>query len=1113
MYVPCFSTQDFTDTESGLDYNDFSSAKSIKEELQRGAELSQQKSKTYKLMSNKQYELKLRSPGCSKKRSLLNGKSSHTAQYNNTTTNRKKKIRQKNTSMNELNMSTNLIELCCTASKFLNETRCKRKLPHAFTPKKDCPLRIAELAEPSKRHCLETWKNKGRTLPNFMVHRLKQRVRDEIPIVKINDAFSCFEAHKKRRIRKQSKRSTCRKKVDHNDSKKILSAVFGYKIKEWLLRPQVTTCRDLSSSNITKIIYEEISKILNKNNEHINKKNNSNIQLQIETANKITAWIQEILDETSMNQMLEDLNELEEKEGHVWDLIDEVIEAVMLLAKIEDSSSTTITKNNSESEYDSATNQDFEQAVRGEINVNPINIIDFNTNHFEQTPDINDQDQVIYESKSIIGSILADVIKNCVRDDPNTANSGPYISGFIEEWQDTQFDDKKTDISNKLPYTNENETDQTTKAEKINDKSYATRDIYDVETEKDIPVNSHWDKNIAETSETHYTDESQRFTRETEFPKINIRSSEDNFSDKVMKFDTQFGDEKTDITNAQSPNQVVGTNENETDQNTTAEKINDKNYTTRGIYEVVTENDISLHGLWDKNASDTTEAHNTDETQSVTLETKYPQISTGLSEGNFTDKMKESAVESENRDETWKSTTKTEQTDEIQYFTPENNYQSEIQAGLSKIRNTDELKTIPTENINAGETSTGSFENKNTTKDEKNIATEVVLTNFENQEMNVNDNNDDKHGEEQAIIIDENLEESLKKVKFSNLNIVIVDDGVSQKDSQRFHNGLNIVTSHRRLSPDLSLNYPKGINLLQPNLHLLSDADEPWIGNMSPPTIKVSASVSKSVTSLGFISEIDEMSTASIDAKYEKETFSTEFIHRDMEFSEELHHELITELVNLEKVKINEENFENGFNKNEHKRNSSIVQLTESPETYKQVAKNYTEMPLIFKKSNNNREFKIEIMSIVDISPEIIKKNYIKTKTEITQTDDIQYISKVPQIKYIPQHEIRIWCKGLENVISSLEEWSQWMDKSRTYINYLRKNEVEMYGIRINENKYKLWTELKKNVDSDVKTWLNLKKSLDRGLNSYRNYYSIKNKKDKWHYNQVCKCNEATVIT
>ncbi|VVC93329.1 unnamed protein product [Leptidea sinapis] len=75
--------------------------------------------------------------------------------------------------------------------------------------------------------------------------------------------------------------------------------------------------------------------------------------------------------------------------------------------------------------------------------------------------------------------------------------------------------------------------------------------------------------------------------------------------------------------------------------------------------------------------------------------------------------------------------------------------------------------------------------------------------------MNVNDNND-KHGEGKAIIIDENLEE------------IIVDDGVSQKDSQRFHNGLNIVTSHRRLSPDLSLNYPKGINLLQPNLHLLS---------------------------------------------------------------------------------------------------------------------------------------------------------------------------------------------------------------------------------------------------------------------------------------------------
>lgn len=32
-----------------------------------------------------------------------------------------------------------------------------------------CPLRIAELAEPSKRYCLNTWRDMPDTLPDYMV--------------------------------------------------------------------------------------------------------------------------------------------------------------------------------------------------------------------------------------------------------------------------------------------------------------------------------------------------------------------------------------------------------------------------------------------------------------------------------------------------------------------------------------------------------------------------------------------------------------------------------------------------------------------------------------------------------------------------------------------------------------------------------------------------------------------------------------------------------------------------------------------------------------------------------------------------------------------------------
>ncbi|CAH2228378.1 jg5011 [Pararge aegeria aegeria] len=43
-------------------------------------------------------------------------------------------------------------------------TRLKNQRTH-----NKCPIRIAELAVPTKRLCIETWRNKGETLPSFMV--------------------------------------------------------------------------------------------------------------------------------------------------------------------------------------------------------------------------------------------------------------------------------------------------------------------------------------------------------------------------------------------------------------------------------------------------------------------------------------------------------------------------------------------------------------------------------------------------------------------------------------------------------------------------------------------------------------------------------------------------------------------------------------------------------------------------------------------------------------------------------------------------------------------------------------------------------------------------------
>lgn len=90
---------------------------------------------------------------------------------------------------------------------------------------KKCSMRINELAVPSKRQCLDTWRYRSNVLPEFMVRnywnqifykilykvlaqklklmfqvvRLKQQVMDQLPIVQIPEALYWFQ---KRRPRK-----------------------------------------------------------------------------------------------------------------------------------------------------------------------------------------------------------------------------------------------------------------------------------------------------------------------------------------------------------------------------------------------------------------------------------------------------------------------------------------------------------------------------------------------------------------------------------------------------------------------------------------------------------------------------------------------------------------------------------------------------------------------------------------------------------------------------------------------------------------------------------------------------------------------------------------------
>ncbi|RVE51085.1 hypothetical protein evm_004228 [Chilo suppressalis] len=132
-----------------------------------------------------------------------------------------------------------------------------------------CPLRIAELAVPTKRQCIETWRTKCDILPPFMVERLKQQVMDERPIVHITDAVNCFK-----RATSKSTKTFRRHKMPVLDSKlknermlelSQLCAIFGKKIAQKLITPQNIKLNP-ELDKISKIVADELAHIMRSGN-------------------------------------------------------------------------------------------------------------------------------------------------------------------------------------------------------------------------------------------------------------------------------------------------------------------------------------------------------------------------------------------------------------------------------------------------------------------------------------------------------------------------------------------------------------------------------------------------------------------------------------------------------------------------------------------------------------------------------------------------------------------------------------------------------------------------------------------------------------------------------
>ncbi|KPJ16435.1 hypothetical protein RR48_05514 [Papilio machaon] len=215
-----------------------------------------------------------------------------------------------------------------------------RKTKRRKSPKR-CPIRIAQLAVPTKRQCLDTWRSKATVIPNFMVERLKQRVMDQKPIVLIADAVNCFERTKRkprkrqalftslRAIHERIKKSHSYAESNRMKELKILCAIFGYKIALKLRRP-MNLSLNYRLSQINDIVKEEIDAIL-RYKKTPNRKAIKNKEMLEEVSRKVTVWIDTVLEESESRLLEENLLELEEEEGPVLDLIDDLVENVLII--------------------------------------------------------------------------------------------------------------------------------------------------------------------------------------------------------------------------------------------------------------------------------------------------------------------------------------------------------------------------------------------------------------------------------------------------------------------------------------------------------------------------------------------------------------------------------------------------------------------------------------------------------------------------------------------------------------------------------------------------------------------------------------------------------------
>ncbi|CAH4031318.1 unnamed protein product [Pieris brassicae] len=873
-----------------------------------------------------------------------------------------------------------------SVKKMHKHRRGKRK-PVTNT-KSRCLMRLAELAIPSKRQCLDTWRNRGKTLPNFMVDRLRQYVMDEKAVVHIKDAIYCFKSQKLKRSRSNKLKFI---KNGNIDKEKLFCAIFGHRIVMKLLpcgRIPVPT----SLKNLTEIVNNDIEQLLRRR-----KRNTIHKTIRDEISEKVTVWIASVLDESDINLMMDDFEgNLEEKEGHVWDIIDDLIEAVVENCKSESISYV-------EEKYPSRTIS-FHSIVS--------NISRLSLNKEEKTSfydDINNITSNTNEYKiNMIDVILLDIIDSICRYDNQ-------INGFVQNLLDKivseviAIDKEEINIKDEIKTDGERNTIDMTgshlpkmiileQADSVNDFS------------NDTPESN--TSNLENRAQTKNTDAQNDFNNQTYYDII-PKDTSTHDADNDVKNESNNSENKESIT-IREKIQLI-----ESAENTQTEPIQEDdalNQLTVSETKPHIENELDATESKTSKLENGALTKNTDEQNYFDNQTYYEIVPKDTStHGADNDIIKES-----NNSGNQESVTIREK---IQLMESPENTQTE------QIQEDDALNQLTVSEIKPSI--------------EYGLDTNVST---ENIQLELKDSY-------------EWSEDSFKKVKFSDTNI-----GNEQRsiDGDSKYNKNEASFLHKKLSSSSQRNYFKHINFSPPNTHLLYNVDETWPEEFYPLTTKLSATVSKSVISLGFINEADEKSIPSpITLREREQNVEKQFVADISNLCEEILKDSNdlqkTFLLNICDTNTAIESKYQASYQTSQGSGSICLNIKRSHE--KGDNGDGKELPINYVgKSQNTRKLTVKVLSCINIASEIeVSSDKGLTKEKQIQTDS-------EKIRLNPNTN------------------------------------------SIKTQKDKEWLHLKKSVDSDRKVWHHLYKRLSIGINSYKNNFKENNAKIKSVQPKSCIC-------